>query len=103
MPGPELDRATTPSTCRASIVNAISDASAACFRCARAERGAPSFAASFPFPGEPVIVKRRYSAFHGTELDVLLRSRGIRTIVLVGVAMNVCVEAAARDACMRDD
>jgi ureidoacrylate peracid hydrolase len=55
-----------------------------------------------PEPGEPVIIKRRYSAFHGTELDVLLRSRGIRTIVLAGVATNVCVEAAARDACMRD-
>jgi len=55
-----------------------------------------------PEPGEPVIVKRRYSAFHGTELDLLLRNHGIRTIVLVGVATNVCVEAAARDACMRD-
>jgi ureidoacrylate peracid hydrolase len=55
-----------------------------------------------PRPGEPVIVKRRYSAFHGTDLDVLLRNLGIRTIVLVGVATNVCVEAAARDAFMRD-
>jgi ureidoacrylate peracid hydrolase len=55
-----------------------------------------------PQPGEPVIVKRRYSAFHGTDLDVLLRSLGIRTIVLAGVATNVCVEGAARDAFMRD-
>jgi ureidoacrylate peracid hydrolase len=55
-----------------------------------------------PRGGEPVIVKRRYSAFHGTDLDVLLRNRGIRTLVLVGVATNVCVEAAARDAFMRD-
>lgn len=55
-----------------------------------------------PVPGEPVIVKRRYSAFHGTDLDLLLRSRGIRTLVLAGVATNVCVETAARDAYMRD-
>jgi ureidoacrylate peracid hydrolase len=55
-----------------------------------------------PRPGEPVIVKRRYSAFHGTDLDVLLRNLGLRTIVLVGVATNVCVEGAARDAFMRD-
>jgi ureidoacrylate peracid hydrolase len=55
-----------------------------------------------PRPGEPVIVKRRYSAFHGTDLDVLLRNLGVRTIVLVGVATNVCVEGTARDAFMRD-
>ena len=55
-----------------------------------------------PKPGEPVIVKRRYSAFHGTDLDLLLRNRGIRTLVLAGVATNVCVETTARDAYMRD-
>jgi ureidoacrylate peracid hydrolase len=55
-----------------------------------------------PRDDEPVIVKRRYSPFHGTDLDVLLRSRGIRSIVLLGVATNVCVEGAARDAFMRD-
>lgn len=55
-----------------------------------------------PEPGEPVIVKPRYSGFYGTDLDALLRSRGIRTVVLVGVATNVCVEGTARDAYMRD-
>lgn len=55
-----------------------------------------------PAPGDPVIVKRRYSAFHGTDLDLLLRNRAIRTLVLAGVATNVCVETAARDAYMRD-
>lgn len=55
-----------------------------------------------PAPGEPVIVKRRYSAFHGTDLDLRLRNQGIRTLVLAGVATNVCVETAARDAYMRD-
>jgi ureidoacrylate peracid hydrolase len=55
-----------------------------------------------PHRDDRVIVKRRYSPFHGTDLDVLLRSLGIRTLVLAGVATNVCVEAAARDAFMRD-
>jgi ureidoacrylate peracid hydrolase len=55
-----------------------------------------------PAPGEAVVRKRRYSAFHGTELHVLLRSRGVRTVVLAGVATNVCVETAARDASMHD-
>lgn len=63
--------------------------------------GAEFFAVA-PLPGEPVIVKRRYSAFHGTDLDLLLRNRAIRTLVLAGVATNVCVETAARDAYMRD-
>ncbi len=50
-----------------------------------------------PEPGEPVIVKHRYSGFMDTDLDLILRSKGIRTIALVGVATNVCVESTARD------
>ena len=69
--------------------------------CPRGTWGAEFFVVA-PKPGEPVIVKRRYSAFLGTDLDVLLRSRAIRTLVLAGVATNVCVETAARDAYMRD-
>lgn len=60
------------------------------------------FCAVAPEPGEPIIRKRRYSAFHGTDLDLHLRARGVRTVVLTGVATNVCVETAARDAYMRD-
>jgi nicotinamidase-related amidase len=45
-----------------------------------------------------VITKRQWSAFHGTELDLQLRRRGITTIVLGGVATNFGVESTARDA-----
>lgn len=55
-----------------------------------------------PAGGDMVIRKRRYSAFHGTDLDLSLRARGVRTVMLTGVATNVCVETAARDAYMRD-
>ena len=55
-----------------------------------------------PAEGEPLVVKRRYSGFVDTELDLILRSRGIRTVVVTGVATNVCVESTARDAYMRD-
>jgi ureidoacrylate peracid hydrolase len=51
-----------------------------------------------PRPGETVIVKSRYSGFHGTELDSVLRSRGIRNLLMLGVASNVCVESTIRDA-----
>jgi nicotinamidase-related amidase len=55
-----------------------------------------------PEPGEPVVVKHRYSAFVDTDLQLILRSRGITSLLLTGVATNVCVESTARDAYMRD-
>jgi ureidoacrylate peracid hydrolase len=51
-----------------------------------------------PQAGEPVIVKTRYSGFCGTELDTLLRDQGIRTLLVVGITTNVCVESTIRDA-----
>ena len=45
-----------------------------------------------------VIVKRQWGAFYGTELDLQLRRRGIRTIVIGGIATNFGVESTARDA-----
>jgi ureidoacrylate peracid hydrolase len=51
---------------------------------------------------EPVVVKRRHSGFYATELEVILRALGRTTVVLTGVATNVCVESTARDAVARD-
>ena len=45
-----------------------------------------------------VVTKRQWGAFHGTELDLQLRRRGIRTLVLGGVATNMGVESTARQA-----
>lgn len=53
-------------------------------------------------PGEEIVVKHRYSGFHGTNLDLVLRSRGIQTVILTGVATNACVESTARDVYMHD-
>ena len=47
-------------------------------------------------PGDIAIVKRQWGAFHGTELDLQLRRRGIRTIVLAGIATAIGVESTAR-------
>jgi len=49
-----------------------------------------------------VVEKHRYSGFHQTDLELLLRVRNIQTVVPCGVATNVCVESTARDAFMRD-
>ncbi len=51
-----------------------------------------------PGPGEMVIVKRRFSAFAGTELDMMLKTFDIRYLIFTGVATNVCVESSLRDA-----
>ncbi len=45
-----------------------------------------------------LITKRQWGAFYGTALDLHLRRRGIRTIVLGGIATNFGVESTARDA-----
>ncbi|MEM6914399.1 MAG: isochorismatase family protein, partial [Pseudomonadota bacterium] len=50
-----------------------------------------------PLPGDICVAKPRYSAFFNTPLDSLLRSRGIRNLVFVGIATNVCVESTLRD------
>jgi nicotinamidase-related amidase len=47
------------------------------------------------------IKKRRYSAFFGTDLDLLLRELGIKTIYICGVATNICVLHTAGDAVLR--
>ena len=49
-------------------------------------------------PGDIVITKRHWGAFHGTELDLQLRRRGIGSIVLGGIATNFGVESTARSA-----
>ena len=51
-----------------------------------------------PQPGESIIKKHRSSAFIGTDLDMILRSNGIKSVVSVGVATEGCVESTARDA-----
>jgi len=45
-----------------------------------------------------VITKHQWGAFYGTELDLQLRRRGVKTLVLAGIATNFGVESTARDA-----
>jgi nicotinamidase-related amidase len=55
-----------------------------------------------PVAGEPVIPKPRMNPFFGTDLESILRSRDIDTLVLMGVATEFVVEAAARHAADAD-
>jgi nicotinamidase-related amidase len=51
-----------------------------------------------PAPEDYVINKRRYSAFAGTDLDLILRDNHIDTLFLTGTKTNVCIRATAQDA-----
>jgi nicotinamidase-related amidase len=55
----------------------------------------------FPQPLDPadvMVTKRQWGAFYGTDLDLQLRRRGVRTIVLGGIATSIGVESTARSA-----
>lgn len=68
-------------------------------RIAMAEtHGAAFIDALAPVEGELQIRKHRYSAFKGTDLDMLLRAHGVRSVVTAGVSTNVCVESTLREA-----
>jgi ureidoacrylate peracid hydrolase len=55
-----------------------------------------------PQVNDTVIYKTRYSGFYETELDTVLRSRGVKSLIVVGVSTSVCVESTLRDAMYRD-
>jgi ureidoacrylate peracid hydrolase len=50
-----------------------------------------------PQPNDLRVHKPRYSAFFNSQLDSVLRARGIKTLIFVGIASNVCVESTLRD------
>lgn len=69
-------------------------------------KGDPSFElyADMPQPldDEYRVVKHKYDAFFETDLDAILRNKGITTVIITGTATNVCCESTARSAFFRD-
>ena len=55
-----------------------------------------------PAAGEPIVIKHRYSAMHNTELDIILKRHGIRSLLLSGISTDTCVESTGRDAYFMD-
>jgi ureidoacrylate peracid hydrolase len=55
-----------------------------------------------PQENEVVVPKPKYNAFFGTDLDTILKTFGLKYLLFAGVATNICVEAAIRDACNLD-
>ena len=54
--------------------------------------------------GDQTLLKYRFSAFtnNPSDLEGALRRQGIDTVIVAGVATNICCESTARDAMMRD-
>ncbi|GFN22548.1 cysteine hydrolase family protein [Thermanaeromonas sp. C210] len=64
--------------------------------------GADIYHEIYPKEGERVIrSKHSYSSFAGTELDMVLRHLGVKTVIVCGTLTNVCCETTARDAYSR--
>jgi len=51
-----------------------------------------------PEPGDLLLSKCRYSSFQDTELDAMLKARGVDTIIATGLTTECCVETTVRDA-----
>jgi len=55
-----------------------------------------------PLAHERVVTKHRYSSFINTDLNTVLKAKGVESVLVTGVTTNVCVETTARDAFMYD-
>jgi ureidoacrylate peracid hydrolase len=53
-------------------------------------------------PRDILLEKPRFGAFYSTDLELILRSRGIDSIIVTGISTNVCCETTAREATVRD-
>jgi ureidoacrylate peracid hydrolase len=55
-----------------------------------------------PDPGDYIVKKQKYNAFIGTDLENILKTRGVRFLLFAGTATNVCVESTIRHAFFLD-
>lgn len=66
--------------------------------CIEGTWGAQIVDALKPRAGDIYVVKRRYSAFFNTDLDLTLKDLGVDSVVVMGVVTNICVRSTVHDA-----
>lgn len=87
----------------ASEVSLLAGNAASCETCCQpGTAGAALMPEVTPRSGEWIVTKHRFSAFVDTRLELLLRSNGIRSLLVAGVSTHCSVESTVRDASMRD-
>ena len=64
----------------------------------RGQPGHDIIPALYPAPGEPVVDKPGKGAFYQTELELMLRNRGVDNLLVCGVTTEVCVNTTVREA-----
>jgi nicotinamidase-related amidase len=64
--------------------------------------GAEVYAEIAPQPGDIVLRKRRFDAFYANELDLILRQRGVDTVIVTGTSTSIGTETTARGGVVRD-
>ena len=55
-----------------------------------------------PQAGDTVVYKTRFSGFYNTDLDAILKRRGVTKLIMTGCTTSICVESTIRDAMFRD-
>jgi nicotinamidase-related amidase len=77
---------------------AIGDAGAMGRLLVRGEAGHDIIPELYPLAGEPVIDKPGKGAFYATDLDTILKHRGVKQLIVCGVTTEVCVNTSVREA-----
>ena len=93
---------TTDNDLTGPIMDRLQRVSAGERTCPKGSWGAELIPEIVAAPDDIMVYKNRYSAFIKSDLDKKLKDIGIKTLIMTGVATNVCVESTARDGYMLD-